>query len=218
MLKVQSLPVGMLMTNCYIITDESSGLSAVIDPGELTPALDNILKKTGYETIKYIILTHGHYDHIGGTNDILKKTDFKAEVAVCKDDVPLLSDSYLNLSESFATFPIKPVKADIVFSDGDVIALGESSLKVMQTPGHTKGSVCLIGDGIIFSGDTLFKLSSGRTDFPTGSGSQLAESLKKLAELDGDYKIYPGHNDTTTLSYEKNNNPYIGRMNYDNIY
>lgn len=211
MLKVKSLPVGMLMTNCYVITDEASGMSAVIDPGELSPALDDILTKIGYETIKYLILTHGHYDHIGGTNDILNKSGCTAEVAVCADDVPLLSDNYLNLSELFTDAPLKPVKADIALNDGDIITLGESNLRVMQTPGHTKGSVCLIGDGVIFSGDTLFMLSMGRTDFPTGSSKQLMESLKRLSELEGDYIVYPGHNDRTTLSYERKNNPYVGR-------
>lgn len=210
MLKVKSLPVGMLMTNCYVITDEASGMSAVIDPGELSPALDDILTKIGYETIKYIILTHGHYDHIGGTNDILNMSGCKAEVAVCADDIPLLSDNYLNLSELFTDAPLKSVKADIALNDGDIITLGECNLRVMQTPGHTRGSVCLIGDGIIFSGDTLFMLSMGRTDFPTGSSKQLMASLKRLSELEGDYIVYPGHNDRTTLSYERKNNPYVG--------
>lgn len=211
MLNVQTIPVGMLMTNCYVITDKSSGLSAVIDPGEFTPALNDILENLGYDTLRYIILTHGHYDHISGVNDILVKTDGRTEVAVCADEIPLLSDNYMNLSSMFTKSGIEPIKADIALKEGDVITLGDSNLQVMKTPGHTKGSVCLIGEGVIFSGDTLFRCSMGRTDFPTGNGKQLLESLKKLSALKGDYKIYPGHNDSTTLSFEQKNNPYMGR-------
>lgn len=209
MLKVKTIPVGMLAANCYIATDEATGLTAVIDPGEFTPALDDALSKVGYDKIRYIILTHGHYDHIGGTNKVLEKTNLKAEVAIGEHDVPLLSNPTYNLSSFFTTYAIDDIKCNIPLSDGDIIVLGDSNLRVLHTPGHTQGSVCLVGDGVIFSGDTLFFGSMGRTDFPTGNDLEMAKSLKRLAELKGDYIIYTGHNDSTTLEYERTNNPYI---------
>lgn len=209
MLKVKTIPVGELMTNCYIISDEASGISAVIDPGSFTKKLDKAISKVGYDKIKYIILTHGHYDHIGGVNEILARTDFKAEIAVGEYDVPLLSNSTYNLSSFFENKPIDNIKANISLSEGDIITIGESNLRVLHTPGHTQGSICLVGEGVIFSGDTLFRCSMGRTDFPTGNSGDMARSLKRLASLDGDYTVYPGHNDSTTFAYEKHNNPYV---------
>lgn len=218
MLKVMSVPVGFLMTNCYVITDEESGISAVIDPGEFTPQLDEALKSIGYDTIKYIILTHGHYDHIGGVNKILEKPGCKAKVAISADDMPLLSDGFLNLSQMFTGETLQEVKADIALKDGEIISVGKSDFKVMCTPGHTEGSICLIGDGVIFSGDTLFFRSAGRTDFPTGSSGKMMQSLQRLAQLEGDYIVYTGHNQQTSLAQEKKNNPYMGRNNYDDLY
>lgn len=218
MLKVKSVPVGILMTNCYVITDEESGISAVIDPGEFTPQLDDTLKKTGYDTIKYIILTHGHYDHIGGVNKILENPDCKAEVAISAEDMPFLTDGFLNLSRMFTGEALPEVKADIALEEGGIISVGKFDLKVMCTPGHTEGSVCLIGDGVIFSGDTLFFRSAGRTDFPTGNSKKMSQSLQRLAQLEGDYIVYTGHNQLTSLAQEKKNNPYMGRNNYDDLY
>lgn len=220
MIKVKTLTVGMLATNCCIATDEATGYTAVIDPGEFTPSLDKALSEIGYENIKYILLTHGHFDHIGGTKNILEKTGNKAEIAIGEKDVPLLSDSTNNLSLYFCfeKDPITDIPCNIALHDGDAITLGESILKVMHTPGHTAGSICFIGEGVIFSGDTLFFCSHGRTDFPTGSDAQMKESLIRLTSIKGNYTVYPGHNDSTTLEYERKNNPYIGRDIYDNLF
>lgn len=216
MIKIKTIPVGMIMTNCYIITDEKTKFSAVIDPGEFTPALEDALNPIGFDTIKYIILTHGHYDHIGGVEDILKRSN--AQVAVSFRETSLLNDANDNLAMTFVGKPLADIPCDITLSEGDIITLGESSLTVMLTPGHTFGSICLIGDGVIFSGDTLFYGSYGRTDFPTGSSAQLASSLKRLSELDGSYKVYPGHGDMTTLAFEKKNNPGMNGLNYEDLY
>lgn len=218
MIDVKSVLVTELGTNCYIVTDRTTGDCAVIDPGEFNYALDKALSEVGYDKIKYILLTHGHYDHIGGANDVLSKTGGKAEVAIGEGDVLFLKDSLLNLTKFLAPKPLENLKCDIALHDGDKLTLGESIFTVIETPGHTRGSVCFICDDKIFTGDTLFCRSQGRTDFPTGSDKDMAASLKKLAQIEGDYMIYPGHNMTTTLDAERKYNPYIGSNFYDNIY
>ncbi len=217
MIDIKSVTVTELATNCYVVTDKATGDCAVIDPGELSPELDKTLSVIGYDKIRYILLTHGHYDHIGGTDAVLSKTGGKAEVAIGESDVPMLGDSFSNLSKFFSSSPLDSLKCNIALHDGDKITLGESVFNVIETPGHTKGSVCFICEDSIFSGDTLFYRSHGRTDFPTGSNMEMASSLKKLAALKGNYTVYPGHNITTTLEAERKYNPYIG-SNYDNIY
>ena len=218
MINVESVQVTELATNCYIVTDEVTGDCAVIDPGEFSPKLDKALSKIGYDKIKLVLLTHGHYDHIGGTNDLLAKTNNKAEVAISENDVPLLSNSFLNLSKFFTAKPLEDIKSDIALHDGDKITLGESVFTVISTPGHTSGSVCFVCDDKIFSGDTLFYRSHGRTDFPTGDEKAMLDSLNKLANLSGNYTVYPGHDMSTTLDSERKYNPYIGNNFYDNIY
>lgn len=218
MINVESVQVTELATNCYIVTDESTGDCAVVDPGEFSHKLDKELAKIGYDKIKLILLTHGHYDHIGGTNDLLAKTNGKAEVAVSEKDVPLLSNPVLNLSKFFTAKPIDNIRSDIALHDGDKINLGDSVFTVISTPGHTSGSVCFVCDDKIFSGDTLFYRSHGRTDFPTGDDKAMIDSLNKLANLSGDYTVYPGHDMSTTLDGERKYNPYIGNNFYDNIY
>ena len=210
MINVKTVTVTDLATNCYIVTDEATGDCAVVDPGELNKRLDAELSKIGYDKVKLILLTHGHYDHIGGTNELLAKTNGKAEVAISEKDIPLLSNSVLNLSNYFTANPIDNIKSDIALHDRDHITLGESVFTVYATPGHTSGSVCFICDDKIFSGDTLFCRSQGRTDFPTGDDKAMSDSLKMLASLKGDYIVYPGHNMQTTLDYERKYNPYIG--------
>ena len=209
MIKVTAVQVTDLSTNCYIVTDSATGDTAVVDPGEYTNTLDKELALIGFDKIKFILLTHGHFDHVAGAPKIKEKTGGKAQIAISEKDAPFLKDPVNNLSLFFGINPIDTMSADIILHDGDTITLGESVFTVMETPGHTIGSVCLVCENNLFTGDTLFYRSQGRTDFPTSSEKEMGKSLKKLAALEGDYTVYPGHMMTTTLENERKFNPYI---------
>lgn len=209
MICVKTFSVGMMATNAYVITDKSTGYTAVIDPGAKDNRLTDYLDGVGEEKIKFIMLTHGHFDHLGFALECARR--YSAHIVVSKEEADFLTDENLNLSCMFHTMSIEPFKADLYLMDMDVIKLGETEIKFLLTPGHTKGSGCFVceDDRLIFSGDTLFYCSMGRTDFPTGSLSQMKSSLHRLRDLEGDYKVYPGHDIETTLSFERENNPYM---------
>ncbi|MCM1330496.1 MAG: MBL fold metallo-hydrolase [Ruminococcus sp.] len=196
-------------TNCYImVTDERNAV--MIDcPKGAEKILDD-LKEHG-AVLKKILLTHGHCDHIEALAEVAEKTG--ADVYIHKFDAPKLTDSRGNLSEYFAAYldaPVRHYDKAIPVSDGDIIKQDELEFKVMHTPGHTSGCVCYTVEDVMFSGDTLFRDSIGRTDMVDGDYRVLSESLKKLTEIETDYRIFAGHGDETTLSREKNHNPYIG--------
>ena len=209
MISVETFLVGFLGTNCYIVTDESTNRRAVVDPGYKCPELVKRIQELGTDTFDYILLTHGHFDHIWYTEEIRSLTG--AKVVISKGDEPFLTDGNLNLSTAFGFRHFPVISSDIVLENGDKIKLGNTELTLLSTPGHTIGSSCFISfeDNVIFSGDTLFRLSMGRTDFATGDANELSNSLEKLAALQGDFKIYPGHNEVTTLDFERKNNPYV---------
>ncbi len=209
MISVETFQVGFLGTNCYIVTDESTNRRAVVDPGYKSPELVKRIQELGADTFDYILLTHGHFDHIWYTEEIRGLTG--AKVVISKGDAPFLSDGSLNLSSAFSIRNFPVVSPDIILENNDTIMLGNTELTLLSTPGHTVGSSCFISfaDNIIFSGDTLFRLSMGRTDFVTGDALELNNSLKKLLRLQGDFVVYPGHNEVTTLEYERKNNPYV---------
>lgn len=205
---VEKLVLGDIATNTYIVTENDTSECAVIDP-----AVDSeeLRSKLGGKNVKYILLTHGHFDHIMGAKAVKELTG--AAVVIHKDDENCLSDE--NASAFALQYPdsVQPkITADILTADGDKIVLGNSEIKVMHTPGHTKGGCCYIfeEDRIIFSGDTLFRLSAGRTDLG-GNAREILRSLSDLAELPGDYRVYPGHESETTLEYERQNNRYMRR-------
>lgn len=200
---VQSLiSCGYVDSNSYIITDDNTGFAAVIDPDFQNISLDGIVKENN---IKLILLTHAHFDHIVSCEELREKT--KAPIYVHELDKAACEERNINLSTAFG-FSVS-FSADGTFTDGDVIALGESKIKVLHTPGHTKGSSCFIIGSDMFSGDMLFSYSIGRTDFPGGSVKEMRESIKKLKEIDTDYTVYPGHGGSTGLFFEKDNNPYF---------
>ncbi|MDD6447809.1 MAG: MBL fold metallo-hydrolase [Ruminococcus sp.] len=206
MITVQSVPVGALQVNCYMLKDSNTGFIAVVDPGDNCTALEKLVEHEK-ENIKYILLTHGHFDHIGYAQALKEQTN--AKLVISKAEEPLLSDNNLNLSMAFFGTGVPKTVADITLEDNDTLMLGDSKVTFISTPGHTKGSGCYIIDNNIFTGDTLMKLSMGRTDFPTGSDDDMKASLKRLAALQENYNVYPGHGDYSTLNYEKSCNPYL---------
>ena len=158
--------------------------------------------------LEYILLTHGHFDHIGGVKAVFEKTG--AKVLISKEDEPMLSSSILSLA-AFCGGVQNNTAAYGNVADGDVITLGESKIKVIATPGHTKGGVCYVCDNNVFTGDTMFFCSCGRTDFPGGSSQEIMQSLKKIAGLKGDLTVYPGHDRFSSLDFERANNPFLNR-------
>lgn len=205
MLSVKSAVFGGLQNNCYLITDKDTNKSALVDCTEFS---ERMLDFIGNSDLEYILLTHGHFDHIGGVSEISER--FNAKVVISSIDAPMLSSSKLSLA-AFCGAVHNNSSADITVEDNDVIELGNSEIYVISTPGHTSGSVCYMCDDNLFTGDTMFFCSCGRTDFPTGSPVDMQKSLNKLASLNGDYKIFAGHDRQSTLDFERKNNPYISR-------
>ncbi len=199
-MKIEAQQVGQLMTNCYIVWDENTKNAAVIDPGDDGAFIAQNLKKKGLN-LQYILLTHGHFDHIGGVDELLETCGSSPKVYISEKDMALPSafGENVHLDPSVVTF----------WLHGDVITMDSISFKVMSTPGHTPGSVCLICGDVIFSGDTLFQGSCGRTDFPGGSWKEMAASLKKLYNLPGDYTVFSGHTNSTTLDWERKTNMFM---------
>lgn len=198
-----------IFSNCYLLVDEKTGEGAVVDPAWYGDALK---KAIGDTKIKYILLTHGHFDHIFGVHGLREASG--AKVVIHEKDAGHLLDPKKSLAEGNFPETQIPVEADMFVKDGDILTLGDEEIKVMHTPGHTMGSVCYIceNDRVILSGDTLFCMTAGRTDFPDGSDEMMIASLKRLIALEGDYVVYPGHNRITTLESERKRNWYIRRM------
>lgn len=205
-MKVKSQTFGSINNNCYLIIDEETNLSALVDCSENSQKMYDLIGDTD---LKYILLTHGHFDHITGVKDIRNR--YNAKVIISAPDEPMLSSGKLSLA-SFMDAEQNNTRSDIIVYDSDSIKLGSLEIKVLSTPGHTKGSVCYIVDNALFSGDTLFRLSCGRTDFPSGSADEMIMSLKLLKNLDGNYTIYTGHDEITTLDFERKNNPYMSKL------
>lgn len=194
-------------TNTYIVTDDETGDTAVVDPS--LPE-ESLMEELSGKNVKYILLTHGHFDHICGAKMVKEKTG--AKVVIHKDDEVMLHDVEKNeFAINCLGYEFPEVDADILTADGTEIMLGNSKITVMHTPGHSMGGVCYLfkEDLVMFSGDTLFRLCAGRTDLYGGNGRQELRSLSNIGELEGNYKVYPGHEEETTLDYERENNRYI---------
>lgn len=203
-MQIKTFYASQFPENCYAaICNDGIFL---VDPGEFTLELERFIKENS-TNIKYILLTHMHFDHIRATADV-KKLCPNAKIVIHNLDAIGLSDSNLSLSYLFG-FEQEKVYADVLCEDSQIIKLESTQIKVIHTPGHTQGGVCYMVEDVIFCGDTVFEGSCGRTDFPGGSGFVLAESLKKLKDLSGDYILYPGHGNSTTLNNERLYNPYM---------
>lgn len=198
--------VGMLMTNCYIVMDETTKEAVVIDPGARSEKILSIIKDMDAD-VKYIIFTHAHYDHIMASYDVQQATN--AKIAVHADDAYLLKKEEVTKFGRYTTAKYVEVTPDIILKDGDTIKVGNLKFDVMSTPGHSNGSICLVCEDVIFSGDTLFKGTCGRCDLVNGDLSKMYISLKRLAELKGNYRVLPGHESPTTLDDERNYNEYM---------
>lgn len=205
---IKSVVVGPVDVNCYILKDKATGKGAVIDPGGHVERIMSLINDMKAD-IAEIIITHGHFDHIGALDELRNAVGCGASIHEL--DAEMLLKSRKNLSIFMgADASFRP--AERLLKDGDVIRFGESFLKVIHTPGHTAGGICLYdGDKVLFSGDTLFAGSVGRSDFPGGDHYQLIESVvKALAEVQDETVVYPGHGPETGMGYERKTNPFLG--------
>lgn len=198
-MKVSVMQVGPIGTNCYFLQDEESGLMATIDPGDDWERILHQVKKAEGE-VKYILLTHGHYDHTTAVPDLVKALP-GVQVYIHQADAN---------GAGSQLFPLAAQVKDLNnYDEGDTLSLGSLTIEVLHTPGHSKGSVTLKVGDVLFTGDTLFCGSCGRTDLRGGSYEEIMASLKRLGELEGDFHVCPGHDRTSTLERERKYNPFL---------
>ncbi|MBU1863408.1 MAG: MBL fold metallo-hydrolase [Candidatus Omnitrophica bacterium] len=201
-MRIDTIVVGSYQTNCYIVSDEETNHAFIVDPGFEAERIQKTIKKKGYLP-QFIVNTHGHADHIGGNYA------FNLPIYIHEDAADLLTDSSRNLSLYHGAEIVSP-KASRILKHGDKISFGKTTVEVLHTPGHTPGCICLKIDSILFTGDTLFRESIGRTDLPDGNSRQILASIKKrLLPLSDGYKVYPGHGPESDLGWEKKHNFYI---------
>jgi len=202
-IEIKSMTLGMVATNCYLIINKENKEALLVDPADNALRISNVIEENGC-TLKAILLTHGHFDHIMGLNSL--KQALNAEAVICKDDL-VISDNVNEFTRLFGLPDSIPPVYEKYIKDNDIINVGELKIKVIHTPGHTEGGVCYLIEDKLFSGDTLFRESVGRTDLFGGSFEKLSDSIKnKLFKLDDNIIVYPGHGDLTTIGHEKKYN------------
>ena len=195
MINIHTLTLGLYQTNCYIVHNEGDRRCIVIDPGYEANTILNRVALLGLE-IEAILLTHGHFDHVGAVRQIAADTDCRVFVHEKELQLPgALTDGPLYYTD--------------LYPESGVMELAGADIKILHTPGHTPGSVCLLIGDLLISGDTLFAGSMGRCDFPGSSIFDMRKSMKKLRDLPGDYRVFPGHAEATTLEFERKTNPYL---------
>jgi len=201
-MRIVALEVGPFFSNCYIVGPDTGSEGLIIDAGAEPNDIMVAVKKLRL-TVKHIIATHGHMDHVGAIGELKKTTG--AQFAIHEADAAFLS------RRGFLFGGIgSSVQPDLLLHGGETISAGSLSFKVLHTPGHSPGGICLVGDGVVFSGDTLFRSGIGRYDFPGASGRQLMDSIRtKLLSLPDDTVVYPGHGPQTTIGEERKSNPFL---------
>lgn len=205
--KIMKLVVGELQENCFVLFDENKD-AFVVDPGASSDIIIEAIEKNTLN-IKYILLTHGHFDHVGAVAELKKK--FNAPVYLHKNDKNFLENPK-EVRESAFGIQIESANVDVFVKEGDEIPFSDDYIKVIETPGHTIGSVCYLFKNYLFAGDTLFNGSIGRTDFPESDHSLMIESLKVLKELNDEIYVLSGHGPESQMNYEKMSNPYLRRL------
>lgn len=203
---VKKFIAGQLENNIYLVIDDRTKKAVLIDASSNVPEIAQTVKESGAD-VEYILLTHGHFDHIMGSNSL--KQTLNAKAVIHKDDL-IISDNINEYTQLFGLPDSTAPKYELYIKDGDIIPVGDMKIKVIHTPGHTEGGVCYLIDDKLFSGDTLFKESVGRTDLFGGSFQKLSDSIKnKLFMLDDNITVFPGHGPTTFIGYEKKHNELI---------
>ena len=204
---IKCFTAGQLENNMYLVIDENTKKAVLIDASALIPEITDTVKAYGAD-VEYILLTHGHFDHIMGLNELKKALNAKA--VICHDDL-IISDNINEFTRLFGGLceSVPPVYEKFV-KDGDIITVGDMQIRVIHTPGHTEGGVCYLIEDKLFSGDTLFKGSVGRTDLFGGNFQELLDSVKNiLFKLDDNTTVYPGHGPATTVGHEKKYNEIL---------
>ena len=206
-LELQQCVLGPVYTNCYIAKNKETGEALIIDPADSPSKIELKVNAMGTRPVA-VLLTHGHFDHIMGVEAVREK--YQIPVYACRQEEEMLREPSVNMTDQMGkSCSIRP---DVFLDDLQVFEAAGFSIQMIHTPGHTKGSCCyyLKEEGVLFSGDTLFCGSVGRTDFPGGSASQIRDSLHRLlAALPDDTSVYPGHDTSTTIGYEKRYNPFV---------
>jgi hydroxyacylglutathione hydrolase len=208
---LETLVLGPMAVNCYLVGDGSSDEGIIIDPGDEPDVIEKAIQKNKLN-IKYIVVTHGHIDHIGALREIKGSTG--AEVCIYKSGEASLSRERVNaMSAMFGLSYAVPLPPDRLLEEGARLDVGKLSFLVLHTPGHSPDSICLAGAGVVFSGDTLFSGSIGRYDFPGGSFTELMHSIKtKLMVLPDSTVVHPGHGPSSTIGEERCDNPYLNGL------